>query len=111
MADKKSELDLVREYQNEPGYTGYEDDTPEGRKALKAYNKAARADDNEVPSRGRKVSKAGVKAARGVIGEHQEKMKPSENTNPMGDTYRKGGKVKSASARADGCACRGKTRA
>ena len=29
----------------------------------------------------------------------------------MGNTYKKGGKVKSASARADGCAIRGKTRA
>jgi len=32
--------------------------------------------------------------------------------NPMGDTYKKGGKVKSsASKRADGCCIRGKTRA
>jgi hypothetical protein len=29
----------------------------------------------------------------------------------MGDKYAKGGSVKSASARADGCAIRGKTRA
>ena len=29
----------------------------------------------------------------------------------MGNTYKKGGKVKSASARADGCCIRGKTRA
>ena len=34
-----------------------------------------------------------------------------ETTNAMGDKYKKGGKVSSASARADGCAIRGKTRA
>jgi len=33
-----------------------------------------------------------------------------ENTNAMGDTYKKGGKVSSASSRADGIAQRGKTR-
>ena len=41
----------------------------------------------------------------------ERKSTTGENTNPMGDTYRKGGKVKSASARADGIAIRGKTRA
>ena len=35
----------------------------------------------------------------------------SKNTNPMGDTYKKGGKVSSASKRADGCCIRGKTKA
>jgi len=35
----------------------------------------------------------------------------SANTNVMGDTYKKGGKVSSASKRADGIAIRGKTRA
>jgi len=30
--------------------------------------------------------------------------------NPMGDTYKKGGKVSSASKRADGIAVRGKTK-
>jgi len=30
--------------------------------------------------------------------------------NPMGDTYKKGGSVSSASSRADGCAIRGKTK-
>lgn len=40
----------------------------------------------------------------------------AERTNPMGDVYKKGGKVKkmakggSASSRGDGCAMRGKTR-
>jgi hypothetical protein len=33
-----------------------------------------------------------------------------EKTNPMGDTYKKGGSVGSASKRADGCATKGKTK-
>jgi hypothetical protein len=48
-----------------------------------------------------------VKQAKTV----KRKRDTGENTNPAGDTYKKGGKVKSASARADGCAIRGKTRA
>jgi len=48
------------------------------------------------------------------------KMKPKAKSNamtdsmsrmnPMGDTYKKGGSVGSASSRADGCAVRGKTK-
>ena len=38
------------------------------------------------------------------------KTETSENTNPMGDTYKTGGKVTSASKRADGCCIKGKTR-
>jgi hypothetical protein len=48
-----------------------------------------------------------VKQAKTV----KRKRDTGENTNPAGDTYKKGGAVKSASARADGCAIRGKTRA
>jgi len=33
-----------------------------------------------------------------------------ESTNPMGDKYKKGGSVSSASRRADGCATKGKTK-
>jgi len=48
-----------------------------------------------------------VKQAKTV----KRKRDTGENTNPAGDTYKKGGAVKSASARADGCCIRGKTRA
>ena len=34
----------------------------------------------------------------------------ASRVNEMGDTYKKGGKVSSASKRADGCAVKGKTR-
>lgn len=47
----------------------------------------------------------------GSYGDAARKNMESGNVNPMGDTYKKGGKVKSsASTRADGCAQRGKTR-
>ena len=39
----------------------------------------------------------------------ERKADEGDTTNPMGDKYRKGGKV-SASSRADGCAVRGKTK-
>jgi hypothetical protein len=41
----------------------------------------------------------------------KRKANEGETTNPMGDSYKKGGKVSSASKRADGIAIRGKTRA
>ena len=40
----------------------------------------------------------------------KRKRDEGENTNPMGDTYKRGGKVSSASKRADGVATKGKTR-
>ena len=115
LEDKKSEVEKLEEYRDEPGYFGYEDYTPEGRKAIAAYNKAAKAakyEDQTVPTRsGTPASKSGVRAAQSVIKEHRDKMQPFERTDAAGNTYKKGGKVKSASARADGIAIRGKTRA
>jgi hypothetical protein len=52
-----------------------------------------------------------AKAAINLVKPKATKPDTGETTNPMGDKYAKGGKVKSASARADGCAIRGKTRA
>ena len=43
--------------------------------------------------------------------EKERKKDSGDTTNPMGDKYRKGGSVSSASKRADGIAIRGKTRA
>lgn len=111
---KKSEAQKLEEYQDEPGYFGYEDDSPEGRKAIAAYNKAAKEkdfSDQTVPTRsGAKASKSGVRAARTVIKEHKDKMKPFERVDAMGSSYKKGGSVSSASKRADGIAQRGKTK-
>lgn len=59
------------------------------------------------------------KEASDSLARIQSKSKPGsglgvdykENTDVIDMTFKKGGKVKSASARADGCAIRGKTRA
>lgn len=40
----------------------------------------------------------------------ETKRDKGENTNVAGDTYKRGGSVKSASARADGCVIKGKTK-
>ena len=39
---KKSKAEELEEYQNSPEYTGYEDYSIEGRKAIDAYNKEAK---------------------------------------------------------------------
>lgn len=59
-----------------------------------------------------KEAKADTEIARKF--EETTNVDTSKNTNPMGDTYKKGGKVKSkvssASKRGDGCCVKGKTR-
>jgi hypothetical protein len=52
-----------------------------------------------------------AKAAIDLVKPKETKPDTGETTNPMGDKYKKGGKVSSASKRADGIAIRGKTRA
>ena len=59
------------------------------------------AEDKDLPRRA-------AKAAVSLIKPKAIKSDMGETTNLMGDKYAKGG---SASARADGCAIRGKTRA
>ena len=103
---KKSKAEELEEYQNSPEYTGYEDYSIEGRKAIDAYNKAAK-ENKYADQKGSSPSKSGVKAAAAVIKEHKDKMKPLERVDEMGNAYKKGG---TASSRADGCAQRGKTR-
>jgi hypothetical protein len=101
--------------QDRPDYTGFEDLTPVGAKAREAVGKAYR----EAKEGSYDLSKDGPnnprllavrKAAQDVIAKDREQRKPSEKTNPAGDTYKKGGKVSSASKRADGCCVKGKTR-
>jgi hypothetical protein len=65
------------------------------------------------------IAAGGVKDEEPAKPNRKKVFKPKTNAateshsrmNAMGDTYRKGGKVTSASKRADGCAIRGKTRA
>ena len=40
----------------------------------------------------------------------ERKKDTGDTSNPMGDKYRKGGKISSASKHADGCAIKGKTK-
>lgn len=65
---------------------------------------AQNKEDLELPKRA-------AKAAINLVKPKETKPDTGETTNPMGDKYKKGGKVSSASKRADGCAIRGKTRA
>ena len=68
-------------------------------------------DDTQENEETRALVKKMVMAPIKAIKPKETKADIGETTNPMGDKYAKGGKVKSASARADGCAIRGKTRA
>jgi hypothetical protein len=74
------------------------------RKAREAENKA-KADAKE-----RERDDAMLKPAR-EAGEAAVKGMQEGRMDAMGNVYKAGGKVSSASARADGCAIRGKTRA
>jgi hypothetical protein len=51
-----------------------------------------------------------AKAAVNLVKPKATKPDTGETTNAMGDKYAKGGKVSSASKRADGCCVKGKTR-
>jgi len=61
------------------------------------------AEDLDLPRRA-------AKAAVNLVKPKFTKPDTGETTNPMGDKYAKGGKVGSASKRADGCCVKGKTK-
>jgi hypothetical protein len=56
------------------------------------------------------LPKRATKAAINLVKPKVTKPDTGETTNPMGDKYAAGGKVSSASKRADGCCVKGKTR-
>ena len=97
-------------YRKRPDYYGYEDFTPSGRAALRAYNEAeVKATDRKKPKDGRSYpfSPSAAKKAQAVQRETAAEIKrETRGTVPEG-MYAKGG---SASSRADGCVQRGKTR-
>jgi hypothetical protein len=68
-------------------------------------------DDRKENEETRALVKKVVMAPINAVKPKATKPDTGETTNPMGDKYAKGGKVSSASKRADGCAIRGKTRA
>ena len=77
------------------------------RKAMEMVNldvdKEPRLDDVPMP-KAKPKAKVKTKPKRNAATESHSRM------NAMGDTYAKGGKVGSASKRADGCAIKGKTK-
>jgi hypothetical protein len=84
-------------------------DSDEAKKAKKALEIISSAN----PTMGA-MRDAGRLANKGADRLMKEGKKRSRNTgetsNPMGDSYARGGKVGSASKRADGCATKGKTK-
>ena len=63
--------------------------------------------DKESSNKAMQDYKDAAKREKGL----ERKKDTGETTNAMGDKYKKGGTIKSASSRADGCAIRGKTKA
>ena len=68
-------------------------------------------DDRKENEETRALVKKAVMAPINAVKPKATKPDTGETTNAMGDKYKKGGKVSSASSRADGIAIRGKTRA
>jgi hypothetical protein len=67
-------------------------------------------DDRKENEETRALVKKAVMAPINAVKPKATKPDTGETTNPMGDKYAKGGKVSSASSRADGCATKGKTK-
>lgn len=81
-----------------------------------AFAAARAAGDKTFEFGGKKYNTDMKKATKSSPAPRNDSESIASRTNPMGDTYKKGGKTKkmagggSASSRADGCAQRGKTR-
>jgi len=67
-------------------------------------------DDRKENEETRALVKKAVMAPINAVKPKETKPDTGETTNPMGDKYAKGGKVGSASKRADGCCVKGKTK-
>ena len=67
-------------------------------------------DDRKENEETRALVKKAVMAPINAVKPKETKPDTGETTNVMGDKYAKGGKVSSASKRADGCCVKGKTR-
>jgi len=82
----------------------YEDDRKENEETRALVGKAVSAVTPEF------VKTAAKYIAKSEFDTDKRKPDTGKTTNPMGDKYAKGGKVSSASKRADGCATKGKTK-
>ena len=110
---KKSddEAQEMAEYRKRPDYFGYEDYTPSGRAALKAYNEAAVKTKDSVkrkyaPPYSPSAAKVAQKAQREAASEIQRETRGKAGSASSGK-YAKGGSV---SYRADGCCKKGYTK-
>jgi len=96
----------VEAYQDSPDYRGMEDDSPAGKKAAAAADKAGyesenklgakayrRSSEKEAPGWGAGVNIAAVKAAKNVIAKDRNQVKTMSNVDPMGNPLKKGGRV------------------
>lgn len=84
----------------------YVDNFPEMKASLERAFESKRKEDAAIEAESERRSKK-----RAKLGENFKENMSLGRTDEMGNTYKKGGSVKSASSRADGCAIRGKTRA
>ena len=88
----EKEIIVRKNYQDDPDYYGYEDSSTSGRAAMKAYdsnNNDSKNDYYKPKSGVGMVSKSGVQKAQQAA----KTVKEAEKVNPMGDTFKRGGKV------------------
>ena len=99
------------EYRKKPDYFGYEDYTPSGRVAIRKYVKEAEnAKDFVKRKDSNPYSPSAAKKAQAAQREYEAELKRVSRGTAQEGTYKKGGKVGSASKRADGIAKKGKTK-
>jgi hypothetical protein len=89
--------------------------TPQGQATYEALKKQAerRKEIKDLKTKERELLGSAERAYKNFSGEAGYtvgSMAAEERRNAAGDTYKKGGKVSSASKRGDGCAVRGKTK-
>jgi hypothetical protein len=88
----------------------YVDNFPEEAAALRGVLEKHAKEKYEARAEAEKKATENAAARAKMGAEFKENMKAGR-VDEMGNAYKKGGKVRSASARADGIAIRGKTRA
>ena len=107
----EEEIKELIAYRKQPDYFGYEDYTPSGRAAMAEYNKAVEGAKDMVKRKGSPpYSPSAAKKAQAAQREAADEIKRETRGKVSEGRYAKGGKVPSASKRADGAALRGKTR-
>lgn len=84
------EIITIKNYQDSADYMGKEDDSTSGRAAAEAYDsKNGEPTDYYKTKDGNMMSRSGVKRAQQAA----KTVKEAEKVNPMGDTYKRGGRI------------------